>query len=933
MEAGRFGPYLLGRELGRGGMGRVFAARDPRLDRDVALKVLRGAVGERDLELFRRESRVLAALRHPGIVELYDVGAVEGQPYYVMELVDGETLHDAVDWGRLPAREAADAVRQAAEAVAYAHGQGILHRDLKPGNLLRSGRTVKVTDFGLAKVLQGSAPGVSVTGVSMGTPAYMSPEQARGEWDRVDARTDVWGLGATLYHTLGGRAPFEGASVDTTLQKVLHADPAPLRGVDRDLETICLKALDKNPAARYATAREMADDLRRWLAGEPILARRPGAAARVWRWTKRRRTWVAATLVAGAAAAAAGTWAAREVRDRSWRRGRAEARRAFEAGDWARAIYESDQVQRVKPDPEAAAIAERSRARQREEEARRRIDARVGPLDAAIRDTRPYFYIRDIDIRTKLAEVEQALASLEEALKDPEAARVGAGWAALGMGWYFAGDSARAETALLRARQLAPGDRRVPFYLARLYLERSMQVWLTRLYEQPLEEAERRSKEFTDAASACLADLGDGLSEMDRHLAAAYAAMAEGRKEEVLRRCDEGVARFGGAIGAEEYWNLRGYFSNPRGQLEAYTNALEIRPQYAWGYYMRARSKVDLRDFDGALADYDEALRVNPRLGLAYYQRALWYESRGKLKESLPDFEAAIRWDPHALGPRIRRGHVRLALKEYDAAIADFTHAVELDPRSVKALAGRAQAHFLKGEYERAQSDYSAIMAHHPESADPWFRRGEIRMHVGDWAGARDDFDQTIRRDPRIPEAWYQRALAKSHLADWDGALRDLDGFVRLSPKNIDGWYQRGLLRGRKNDWAGAKSDFDEAIRLSPRNANLLRWRAVAKWKCGEREAAIADMDESIRCAPRAADLRLYRGQLHLAMGAHEPARADFDEAIRLDPKDPEGWYHRGVVRKASGDSRGAVEDFRKALGEAPPNWPRREAVERELRP
>jgi eukaryotic-like serine/threonine-protein kinase len=288
-----FAGYEVQRELGRGGMGIVLLANDLALHRAVAIKVLRP---DRNAEIasrqrFLNEARATASVRHDHVVDLYAViGPPVGPPYLVMEYVAGPTLRQRIEEsGPLPPRDAADVCSQVATGLAAAHAAGLIHRDIKPNNILldRVHGRAKIMDFGLARNVD--AAGVTLAGELLGTPAYMSPEQIRRP-DTVDERSDVYSLGATLYEALTGTEPFRGTT-HGVLQQVLHEEPRRLRllneAVPQDLETICLHALAKEPVRRYPTASAMAEDLRRWLRGEPIQARPVGATERLWRWTRR----------------------------------------------------------------------------------------------------------------------------------------------------------------------------------------------------------------------------------------------------------------------------------------------------------------------------------------------------------------------------------------------------------------------------------------------------------------------------------------------------------------------------------------------------------------------------------------------------------------------------------------------------------------------
>jgi WD40 repeat protein/tRNA A-37 threonylcarbamoyl transferase component Bud32 len=294
--------------LGRGAMGVVYKARHQRLNRIVALKMILagGHAGEAELARFRTEAETVARLRHPGVVQIYDVGEHAGLPYLALEYCDGGSLADRLGGTPLPPTQAAALVEHLARAIDAAHRQHVIHRDLKPANVLLAGGadsptgrlTPKVTDFGLAKKLdEGSSQ--TQTGTILGTPSYMAPEQAGGKPKAVGPAADVYALGAILYECLTGRPPFRAATTMDTLIQVLYDEPVPPTQLQpktpQDLETICLKCLHKEPAKRYATAADLAEDLRRFQADEPIAARPVGSVERVSKWA-RRRPAVAALL-------------------------------------------------------------------------------------------------------------------------------------------------------------------------------------------------------------------------------------------------------------------------------------------------------------------------------------------------------------------------------------------------------------------------------------------------------------------------------------------------------------------------------------------------------------------------------------------------------------------------------------------------------------
>jgi tRNA A-37 threonylcarbamoyl transferase component Bud32 len=316
-QTGRAGPrgpvdfllpdYEVLEELAQGGMGIVYKARHPRLGRLVAIKRMRAGVDARPNQLarFRNEALALARVQHPHIVQIYDVGEHDRQPFLAMELVEGESLAQKLARSLLPARQAAALVERLAQAIHAAHERGIVHRDLKPSNVLvTTDGTPKITDFGLAKCLENDA-GPTRTGEIMGTPCYLAPEQAAGKSKEVGPAADVYALGAILYECLTGRPPFQGESTLDTLEQVRAIDPLPPSRlqpkVPRDLDTICLKCLEKSPRQRYTTALALAEDLGRFQKGEPILTRPASLVERGLKWVKRRPTQAALAAVSGIA--------------------------------------------------------------------------------------------------------------------------------------------------------------------------------------------------------------------------------------------------------------------------------------------------------------------------------------------------------------------------------------------------------------------------------------------------------------------------------------------------------------------------------------------------------------------------------------------------------------------------------------------------------
>jgi serine/threonine protein kinase len=407
-EIGRLGPYGILRLLGSGGMGIVFAARQVHPGRVVALKMLPSgpASGWQRLARFHGETEVVARLQHGNIVPVYEVGEYDGRPYYTMEYLDGGSLAGRLAAAPLAPRAAAELAQTLARAVHFAHERGFVHRDLKPANvLLAADGTPKIADFGLAKQLgehagDPAAPYRTESGAILGTPGYMAPEQAEGKKE-VGPAADVYALGAILYECLTGRPPFKAATVLETLDQVRGQEPVPISRlqprVPRDLETVCLKCLAKEPARRYGSAAALADDLGRFLRGEPIRARPVSRRERLWKWAKRKPALAALIAASAAALLLLAAGVAVHNAQLQWQVHRAE---------------ESETKARTN---EAAALKQRRRADDNYHEARKTIEQMLDRLQRqGLADTPQLNELRQQQLEDALAFYQGALGGQDD---------------------------------------------------------------------------------------------------------------------------------------------------------------------------------------------------------------------------------------------------------------------------------------------------------------------------------------------------------------------------------------------------------------------------------------------------------------------------------------------------------------------------------------
>jgi tetratricopeptide (TPR) repeat protein len=645
-------------ELGRGGMGVVYRAWHRRLNRPVALKMLLAGVHARtaELERFLREAEAVAALHHPNIVQVYDVGDVDGRPYFTMELVEGGNLCRQIRGVPQPARQAAALVATLADAVHAAHQGGIVHRDLKPANILltRDG-TPKVTDFGLARRLEADG-GLTVSGAPLGTPSYMAPEQARGEKPAIGPATDVYALGAILYELLTGRPPFRADSTTATLQQVVADEPVPPARlnprVPRDLQTICLKCLHKEPRRRYASAQALADDLRRFDRGEPITARPVGPLERGARWV-RRRPALAAALAAGVLLASALVGVA------LWWHGQ---RTALEAAAVAYAEADLSESERLRDRGEfqaSAAVLRRARDRLGEfvpAELRERLATAFANLELVTRlDT-----IRleralvkpsaDLLINPALVVTVLPRDGRGSGSEAPSGRHYEQAFRAAGIG--APGDDPAEAAARVRASPVCGALVAALDDWAACAADRSQQDWVLEVLNQADEPDPWRLRVRDPATwkdGKALKQLADAarVREQSPQLLVLLGARLRASKLDAVPL----LARVASAYPADFWVNIEMgnallERSNPVEAMGYYRTALALRPETVSLHHALGDIYLMLRRWDDSVAEYEQAIRLAPENALCHNRLGFVLAWRGgRDDEAIAEFREAIRLD------------------------------------------------------------------------------------------------------------------------------------------------------------------------------------------------------------------------------------------------------------------------------------------------
>ncbi len=947
-------------ELGRGGMGVVYKARHRQLNRTVALKMIGDGKHARPehRERFLIEAEAVARLHHPNIVQIYDIGEADGRPFVTLEVLEGGTLADRLKGTTQPGRAAAELVATLALAMHAAHQAGIVHRDLKPSNILFDAEGVpKIVDFGLAKRLE-VEEGHTQTGQVMGTPSYMAPEQAGGLTRLIGPPADIYSLGALLYEMLTGRPPFKGSSVMETLHQVIHDDVVPPSRLQpriaRDLETICLKCLQKDPLKRYATARELADDLRRYLDNHPIRARRTPLWERGAKWAGRHPT--TATLLGLAATAVvvlAVAYADRDVRMKAKKHaddeGVAERRAGGERTlDWAQnELLEkhwgdgtligtlSNVVTDLKDEPRLADL--RARARRmyeqadkgmRSDEAQRRDGLRQQLfLDRRDEALFAETWFTGLALPAKVPATRAAArAALDVFGSGPDGA-----WTLAPLPATFSpqeqaeiGDACYEVLLVLAGAVAAPQDgedRSVQADAALRILERA-----AALRPQPTPSLLRQR-------ARCLAQKGDKAGS-DRERAAADRL----RPATVLDHFLAGHEAY-----LQRTWKTA---------LAEFDTVVRMQPDHFWALCLGAIAAIQTNQPGMAKLGLSACVKQAP-------ERPWLYLLRG-----LASGQAAVQARAAGKTLKIEDGSIEAAVEvQFDAAEDDFRQALEIlgrqpnDELRWTALHDRALMRFQRGRLEESVADFVGAIQVDKRFYRAFASLAQVLQRQKKWDDAVERFTQALRLEPREAALYRGRAAVALERDDQGpehraAALRDLDDAIRHeSPGNrvvAQDQVGRGeLLRGdRRFEDALAACDaalavapdldaahrlrvtvlldldrFDEVIRSC--DGALARgkpWpdiyeiRGLARSSRGDYPGAIEDFSHALDLRPDRPRLFNARGWAHLFSDSPRHALRDFDEALRHDSSSGEAHSGRGLALALTGDHRAAVAEAEESL-------------------
>lgn len=920
-----FGRYRLLKELGRGGMGVVWRGWDTRLKREVAIKQLLWDA-ESDpvvIERFIREAQSAARLQHPGIVRVYDVGLVGTQYYLTSDYVEGGTLEHLLR-DKIPLRRALDLIRQIAEALHAAHEQGIIHRDVKPGNILMSkeGRPL-VADFGLAKDIQTvHQMRLTMADEIMGTPRYMSPEQAQGH--AVGPASDQFSVGVMLYEMVTGRPPFLGANVPQTLDQIVNAEPVPpcnlVPGLPRDVETICLKALEKDPRRRYGSLKEFAEDIQRYLEGEMILARPVPTIERIWRKAKKRRVPILAGLAVLATLVA---WGVRE--GLRWiERAERVKQAVIEAAELEKVGTEAA-LKKAKEKLEVAlALLSGDPAAQ---EAMNRIQQRLGGFEKARNEANAMFesvrapldyavlvlYDKGAKFEELVGRVEAAKRRIEEVIaRVPE---LPLGYYLLGRAWDLLGWDDRAESNWRKVLERDPNFGMAHYQIGRQYVIRSFLATLgttTAEVDRNRPEAERLAAEAVRELGKAEEVIRDWDSELQKDLAAAMLAYVRGDRLGAGKLALDGIGKHAALKGVEELHFLAGIALADPAQFD---EAIRRRPKFPLALVARAATRIVDRDFRGAVRDLDEALRFHPRLAHAWYHRGFAHSQTGRYEDAAKDFSETIRLDPKFVSAHNGLGFVKYHLRDLDGALPPLDEALRLFPDYAEARSNRALVRAEKQDLEGAMEDAERAVRLEPRADKSWASRAFVHYHAKRYEEAIRDLGEAIRVSRAPSPLYVRRSMARRASGDAAGARLDLDEALRLDPDAEEAYFQRALLRREQGDYAGAIEDLDDVVGRNPKRFEAFVERAHAHAARGHVKEALENYGKALELSPGHVPTRIARGHLLVEL-AEKPDEAlkDAEEVLRGNPENAEALNLRGRAKHAKGDEAGAIADFTEAL-------------------
>lgn len=910
-------------ELGRGGMGVVYRAIQAGTKRLVALKMIRSGSGARPEELksLRIEAEAVARFQHPHIIQIHEVGDLQGQPFLALEFLAGGSLESYLAGNPQPVAHAASLVEILARAMAYAHDREIVHRDLKPANVLLAESEppadalplVKITDFGVAKRLDEVSD--TQTGAIKGTPNYMAPEQAQGLVRDIGPAADIYALGVILYEMLTGRPPFLGTTVLDTLHQVCTRDPvspSQLRaGIPRDLETICLKCLEKDHRKRYVSAEALAEDLRRFGCGELILARPASAWERLAKWTRRR------PHVAGFAAACLVAWIALGTA------------LVFYALFQARAAdLANEKLQKAAAEERVLSAGSLTLGRVQQMMEAEQWSAADGELAGAVAALAVLPQLRDHPLRQQLLDIqEQVQRKQAEQEQRRQAAQHSRDfetvyedalfYETLFTGLSPADNRGQALAVIRSALGIYDPDGKGTFAVLkrdRPYLQTADDHRLTvACYELLLIWAQIEATPPPDVPETS----DQNRQRAERALTLLAHAASLGRVEGLPERTYR--------------LRLARYKAQSQGQTQAPAQtkaAREDEPRGALDWFLVGLEQYQAGQYESARQSCDEVLRLQDSHFWARYVRALCQLRRGRWFESKEELTRCVNRRPEFDWPLLLRGFAASELGFRSAQQAERAGR-EQGPDSTLVQMYRSAA---GAEFASAQADLDSALA---RKLDPQARyvalanRGTLWIRQQRWDDASRDLESAIRLDPAAYPAYVNLSQAQQGVGQSQMALETLNQAIQLAPDLPELYVSRGRLHRDDKRPALARADYERALALEPKGSNedrLLRTLTELGellHKEGEYQAALARFDRAVLLNPDFVLVQKFRAQTLLALDRGVEAGKALDRYLE-SPENQRGeaaaevYSQRGLIHAEAGQYSAAIDRYNASLQQRP---------------
>lgn len=948
------GKYVIIKKIGEGGMGKVFKGWDITLKRYVAIKMISISSSENSpghdeaVQRFIREAQTSAKLSHPNILQVYEVGRHQDDYFICMECVDGGTLDEywcqrqgflkksggkeLIEYeapSKKNINEYVKIMKKVMEGIDYAHRENIIHRDLKPENVLlvfgKKGEVIpKVSDFGLAKEVS-SKSNLTVAGTVVGTPAYMSPEQANGE--ELDVRSDIFSLGSLLYKICTGRPPFEGESLIDIIKAVIFKDPVASsklnKSVDNDLELIIIKAMEKEKERRYQSAGEFAEDVDRYLNGEPINARPVSLTYQLTKKIKRNKAGFAG-ISAGVLillAVLTGLWVQSAGKSRLAREYLVRADKLFAGNNWEKAKEEYIKCLQVKKD---GAVEARIR------ECQENIDDTKAKEQQAAREVQrgwlyatqifPEFYKKDTDMKKVWAHIDQAIKIIDDALSKYQLAE---GYFYKAMLQREKGRLKDAEISLTAAIRINPDYEMAYALRGIVYVEQ----YLQRYFEVSNgAETGTKSALVQELEKKALADFkkitGTGaMPDQFEKYKPLFEAMRLYSVDSAtcVALLKKGYEKYG----SEDFlfWLAVCYMniSNFETAMDYITKALEKKPQFAEGYMIKAKMSMDQDKVEEAERDISETIRINPDHASAYNFRSIVKYTKGDYKGALEDIDISLRINEESLVPLYNRGIINMRIKNFREAFSDFSRLIALAPEDPMAYYERGCVRAELGDSAGGIEDITAAVAKKPEP-EYYLKRGLLRYKIGDPKGGLEDYDMAIKLKPDYIEAYFSRGLARKREGDVKGAIADMTEYLKTVKNDAQVYMSRALARDSVGDINGVIEDLTAAAGITPDNPEIFSNRGLAKYNLKNIKGSIEDMTEAIRLAPEEPRYYFWRGMARLQTGDLDGSIEDCTYVIKMKPDSYDAYYNRAIAKLKKNDYKGVIEDCSSSIAIMPDN-------------